>query len=102
VLLPDGGFEGGVGRGPGGADDGRVVMLSAGSGFPFTWGITSSRLMGIPREIRCCRRMRDRVQFTGRDTVDGDALNRVWYNVRLIQRFEWHMCDLYGQPTFQG
>ena len=77
VSPPVGRSVGGVGRGPGGADDGRVVMLSAGSGFPFVWGITSSRLMGIPREIRCCRRMRDRVQFTGRVTTVGDTLKSV-------------------------
>jgi hypothetical protein len=33
VLLADGASEG-LGRGPGGADDGRVVIFRAGSGFP--------------------------------------------------------------------
>ena len=52
-------------RAPGGADIGRVVICSGGSGFPFVCGSISSRLTGIPREMRCCWRIRERVQFGG-------------------------------------
>jgi len=52
-------------RAPGGADIGRVVICNGGSGLPFACGNTSSRLTGIPREMRCCWRIRERVQFGG-------------------------------------
>lgn len=49
---------------PGGADIGLVLISSVGS-LPPVGGSTSSRLTGMPRAMRCCRRMRDRVQLTG-------------------------------------
>ena len=57
--------------GPGGVDAGRVDICNGGSGFPFACGRTSSRFIGIPRVIRCCRRMRERVQL-GAFTTGGD------------------------------
>lgn len=65
------------GRGPGGADDGRgwwdpcVWIWSTGSGLREDWGRTSSRLTGTPNEIRCCRRIRDRVQVGGLELLRG-------------------------------
>lgn len=49
----------------GGADIGRVDIWSGGRGFPLACGSTSSRFTGIPREMRCCRRIRERVQLGG-------------------------------------
>ena len=52
-------------RAEGGADWGLVLICKGGRGdFPFACGgRISSRLTGIPSEIRCCCRIRDRVQF---------------------------------------
>lgn len=44
---------------------GRVEMCKVGSGLIPACGRTSSRFTGIPREIKCCRRMRERIQFGG-------------------------------------
>lgn len=42
------------GRGPGGAEDGRVVIWRAGRAFErLDCGRTSSRFTGMPRDIRC-------------------------------------------------
>ena len=59
-----------VGREPlretGGADVGLVEMMcKAGNGLPFACGRTSSRFTGMPRVIRCCLLIRERVQFGG-------------------------------------
>ena len=51
-------------RGPGGAELGRVDICKAGI-FSKVRGRTSSRLIGIPRAIKCCLLIRDRIQFTG-------------------------------------
>jgi len=50
-------------RGPGGAELGRVEICKAGI-FSSVRGRTSSRLMGIPSDIKCCLLVRDRTQFT--------------------------------------
>ena len=59
---------------------GRVCISSVGNGLPFARGSTSSRLTGIPRAIKCCRRIRERVQFEG--FVGGACIN-VLYMSRL-------------------
>src|SRR5882757_6680995 len=65
-LVLDGGVLcSGPLRGPGGADIGRVDMWSGGRGLPFAWGSISSKFTGSPRAIKCCCRMRERVQFMG-------------------------------------
>ena len=51
-------------RGPGGAELGRVEICKAGI-FSRVRGRTSSRLIGIPSDIKCCLLVRDRIQFTG-------------------------------------
>lgn len=51
-------------RGPGGAELGRVDICKVGI-FSKVRGRTSSRLIGIPRDIKCCLLVRDRTQFTG-------------------------------------
>lgn len=51
-------------RGPGGAELGRVEICKAGI-FSRVRGRTSSRLIGIPSDIRCCLLVRDLIQFTG-------------------------------------
>lgn len=66
---------------PGGADVGRVLISSGGS-FPPAGGRTSSRLTGIPRAIRCCRRILDRVQLTGL-CIGGVGGKITSYNWRL-------------------
>jgi hypothetical protein len=62
-------------RALGGADIGRVDICNGGSGFPFACGNNSSRLTGIPRDMRCCWRIRERVQFGG--FVGGGEWNSV-------------------------
>lgn len=74
--------DAGIFLGPGGADMGRVVICSGGSAFPLACGGSiSSRLTGMPSEIRCCLRIRDLVQFGG--FVAGGALKRILYSSRL-------------------
>jgi hypothetical protein len=51
-------------RGPGGAELGRVEICKAGI-FSRVRGRTSSRLTGMPSDIKCCLLVRDRIQFTG-------------------------------------
>jgi hypothetical protein len=68
-------------RGAGGADIGRVVILSGGSALAAGRGSISSRLTGIPRLIKCCRRVRDRVHVGGTVRVGGSV--SVAYNLRL-------------------
>lgn len=60
---------------------GRVVICKGGRGFPFACGNISSRLTGMPREMRCCWRMRERVQFGG--LIGGRDLNSLLYSSRL-------------------
>ena len=57
-------FTGAVFAPTGGADIGRVLISRVGS-LPPAGGSTSSRFTGIPRAMRCCRRIRERVQLTG-------------------------------------
>lgn len=52
-------------RGAGGADMGRVEICNVGKGLLLAWGSTSSRLTGMPSVIKCCLRIRERVQFGG-------------------------------------
>ena len=68
-------------RGPGGADMGRVVICKGGKGFPLARGRTSSRLTGRPSAMRCCRRIRERVQLGG--FVCGSDSTSVLYRSRL-------------------
>jgi len=51
-------------RGPGGAERGRVEICKAGI-LSSVRGRTSSRLIGMPSDIKCCLLVRDRIQFTG-------------------------------------
>ena len=51
-------------RGPGGAELGRVEISRAGI-FSRVRGKTSSRLIGMPSDIKCCLLVRDLIQFTG-------------------------------------
>ena len=74
-------------RGPGGADIGRVVICRAGIGLPPAWGSTSSRFTGIPKETRCRRRIRERVQLGG-CVSGGDVWNNVVCNARLSYRIK--------------
>ena len=53
-------------RETGGADTGLVEMMcKAGNGLLLACGRTSSRFTGMPRVIRCCLLIRERVQFGG-------------------------------------
>ena len=62
LMEAEAAFCGELLRAPGGADIGRVVICNGGSGLPFACGNTSSRLTGIPKEMRCCWRIRERVR----------------------------------------
>jgi len=68
-------------REPGGADIGRVCISSGGKGFPLARGRTSSRFTGIPRAIKCWRRIRERVQFGG--FIGGGVCKSILYISRL-------------------
>jgi hypothetical protein len=52
-------------RETGGADTGLAAMCKAGKGLLFAFGRTSSRFTGMPKVIRCCLLIRERVQFGG-------------------------------------
>jgi len=67
---------------PGGVDAGRVVICKSGMAFMDDCGNTSSRLMGIPREIRCCRRMRERIQSGG--LVAGGYVEKMVWNITRL------------------
>ena len=56
-------------RGGGGADIGLDVICNGGKGLPVVCGRISSRFTGIPSEMRCWRRIRDRFQLVG--LIDG-------------------------------
>ena len=63
LFLDGGALCNGPLRGPGGADIGRVDIWSGGRDLPFACGCISSKFTGSPRAIKCCCRMRERVQF---------------------------------------
>jgi hypothetical protein len=74
-------------RGTGGADMGRVLMCSVGKALLLAWGRTSSRLTGMPSMIKCCLRIRERVQLGG--CADGGDFWRIEsYSARLL------VCEL--------
>ena len=62
----------------GGADMGRVLISRVGS-LPPVGGNTSSKFIGIPSSIRCCRRIRERVQLTGL-MIGGDGGKKLSYS----------------------
>lgn len=87
-------------RGPGGADMGRVLICSGGIAFPLVRGSTSSRLIGNPNVMRCCRRIRDRVQFGG--FVDGGDSMSILYKSRLDSSIKPSKNMLSNRVPFRG
>lgn len=79
LLTEPGLLDGKPLRGPGGVECGLVEICNAGS-FSSALGSTSSRFIGMPSEIRCCRRVLDRVQFTGciGGVFDGRSVLYIW------------------------
>jgi hypothetical protein len=63
-LLTEPGIDVTALLGPGGTDCALVEICNAGI-FSTVRGSTSSRLIGMPSDIRCCLRVRDLVQLTG-------------------------------------
>jgi hypothetical protein len=81
--------------GPGGADIGRVVICSGGKGFPLARGRTSSRLTGNPSAMRCCRRIRDRVQLGG--FVCGGESTSILYKSRLNRAIKHKIKQIHAE-----
>jgi len=81
-------------RGPGGAELGRIEISKAGI-FSRVRGRTSSRLIGIPSDIKCCLLVRDRIQFTG--CIGGVDAGIYAWNTSLLENKHHYFSSCLGR-----